>query len=937
MSPTPEESEESLAKARRLVLAMFSQDRQPSSEEVQTAVTIIFAMLAGQGEALDRDRLAKEIEAITAVFQEGSSGLTSDQGHEAWLPEAKNDRAWDFWERYRRYLEDVRNLPPLVVRRLEQSTDDVLSQLEDPRREGPWRRAGLVIGQVQSGKTGQYIGLAAKAVDAGYQFVVILAGIHNDLRSQTQLRVDEGLLGFDTQHQQRSNQNGKSRLMGAGRMPGATRLDIASPTNSSEKGDFGRQAANAVNFPLGRFPVVLVVKKHWKILEYLRTWVTEVQGTEDEKGDKIVRDIPLFIIDDEADNASINTKRDPEADPTKTNEAIRALMKSFEKSAYVGYTATPFANIYIDPDAKHTKLGLDLFPDSFIRSLPSPSNYLGPERVFGLKVDNEDDEDVSPLPLVRDVCDAERWVPTKHKSSYEPPDDLPQSLQDALASFVLACAARRARGQTKVHNSMLVHVTRFTDVQKIVCDQVDEHLSLLLDSLRDRHGAAPRRWAELEALWEKDFVPTTDEFPVDEVEPLSWEEVSTQVLPALRKISVRTVNGTSRDALDYYEHRRTGLSVIAIGGQKLSRGLTLEGLTVSYYLRESTTYDGLLQMGRWFGYRPGYEDVCRLYTTPVLQAKYAEVTVATDELRREVEEMAALNLTPRNFGLKVRASSLGLAVTAPSKMRQSTKVLLSYSGEGPETVLFKLAKGTVDRNLKALDDFVRQLDGAAKAAQAGKAEQTKQQEVVGGNVEWRGVTVGPILDFLSRYETDDLAQRVRPRFIAKYIEQCVAFGELPNWTVCLVGKAASTDHKHVAGYEIGPVTRSALKPNVEAEGRYTIRRLLSPPDEYLDLDKDQVEAALEATRKAAALKKKEKVPQSPSGDHLRWHRRPDQALLLIYLVERPASADGPAQPPLVGFKVSFPHSEYQSDTEYVVNNIWKQEGLDNGLDEEDGE
>ncbi|WP_328956038.1 Z1 domain-containing protein [Kitasatospora purpeofusca] len=927
MSSTPEDSLESLAKARRLVLALLSQDRQPTPAEVQNAVTVIFGMLAGQGEVLDRDQLAKEIEVLTAVFQEGSSGLESSSGHEPWLPEAKNDRSWDFWERYRRYLEDVSNLPPLVVRRLDQSTDDVLSQLEDPRRVGSWRRTGLVIGQVQSGKTGQYIGLAAKAVDAGYQFVVILAGIHNDLRSQTQLRVDEGLLGFDTQHQQRSNQNGKSRLMGAGRMPGAKKLDIASPTNSSEKGDFGRQAANAVNFPLGRFPVVLVVKKHWKILEYLRTWVTEVQGTEDEAGNKVVRDIPLFVIDDEADNASINTERDPDADPTKTNGAIRELMRSFEKSAYVGYTATPFANIYIDPDVDHAELGADLFPDSFIRTLPSPTNYLGPERVFGLQVDADDEEDVPPLPLVRPVEDAESWIPSKHKSSYTPSDDLPPSLREAIASFVLASAARRARGQVKVHNSMLVHVTRFTAVQGIVKDQVDDHLRLLVDSLRDRYGQAPQRMAELQAMWERDFVPTTGHFTADEAQRLTWEEVSSQLLPALRKIVVKTVNGTSRDALDYYEHRRAGLSVIAVGGQKLSRGLTLDGLTVSYYLRTSSTYDGLLQMGRWFGYRPGHEDLCRLYTTPDLQAKYIEVTAATDELRREVEEMAAVGLTPRLFGLKVRASSLGLAVTAANKMRQGTKVMLSYSGEGPETVIFNVADGVVEHNLKVLGDFVRRLDGLTMA----------EQEAPGASVVWERVPSDAIVDFLSGYETDRMAQRVRPRFIAKYIEQCMAVGELPQWTVRLVGKRTTKDWQDVAGYGVGPVERTALN-DVRSEGRYTIRRLLSPPDEYRDLDETQVEAAKERTKEAAARKKREKVPQSPSGEQIRWQRRADQAQLLIYLIERPATEDGPAQPPLVGFQLSFPRSEHQSDTEYVVNSIWQKEGLDAFEDdEEDGE
>ncbi|MEW1660511.1 Z1 domain-containing protein [Streptomyces sp. NPDC093707] len=928
MNPVPEEVDESLAKAKRLVLAMFSQDRQPSPKEVDNAVTVIFGMLAGQGEVLDRDRLAKEIEQVTAVFQEGSSGL--DDGdttkHEPWLPEAKNDRDWEFWERYRRYLEDVRNLPPAVVRRLDQSTDEVLSQLEDPRREGSWRRTGLVIGQVQSGKTGQYIGLASKAVDAGYQLVVILAGIHNDLRSQTQLRVDEGLLGFDSQHQQRSNEAGSR--MGAGRMPGAKRLDIASPTNSSEKGDFGRSAANAFNsVRLGHFPVVLVVKKHWKILEYLRNWVKEVKGTEDETGRTVIRDIPLFVIDDEADNASVNTKRDPEADPTRTNGAIRELMRTFDKSAYVGYTATPFANIYIDPDVEHPTFGADLFPDSFIRALPSPSNYLGPERVFGLQVDDEDEEDVAPLPLLRSVNDAERWIPSKHKSSFVPSDDLPLSLREAIASFVLACAARKARGQARMHNSMLVHVTRFTAVQRIVHDQVFDYLGFLKDSLRDRHGQASQQTtAEFRTLWERDFVPTTDQFPTGEVEPLSWEEVSEHVQSALRKIVVRTVNGASRDALEYYEHRRNGFWVIAIGGQKLSRGLTLEGLTVSYYLRTSNTYDTLLQMGRWFGYRPGYEDLCRLYTTPALQAKYVEVTAATDELRREVEEMAALDLTPSQFGFKVRASSLGLTITAPNKMRQGIPVRLSYSGEGPETTLFNLSKRVRENNLKLLEDLVRRMDSTS----------APEPEALGGSVIWTGVPREAVSEFLSKYVTDSMAARVRPRFIAKYIDKCANVNELSEWTVRLVGKAATEETQEVANRKIGPVSRAPINdPGYKTDGRYIIRRLVSPKDEQTGLDPDQVSTALENTQKAAEKKKKVKVPRAPSGEHLRHQRRPDQALLLIYLVDLAEREISAQHPPLVGFQVNFPRSEHQAETEYVVNSIWKQEGLDDDVDDEE--
>ncbi|MEV8070869.1 Z1 domain-containing protein [Streptomyces sp. NPDC085995] len=923
MSATPEES---LAKAKRLVRGFLPQDRQPGPEEVHTAVNMIYGMLVGQGEELDRAQLTKEIEELVAVFQERSLGLADEKGHEPWLPEAKNDRTWDFWERYRWFLEDVEELPLSVVRRLDQSTDDVLGQLEDPRRPGPWRRKGLVIGQVQSGKTGQYIGLAAKAVDAGYQLIVVLAGVHNDLRSQTQLRIDQGLLGFNTQHQMSSNE-GKSRAIGAGLMPlQGRKLEIASPTNSSETGDFGKGAAATINFPLGRFPVVLVVKKHWKILEYLRRWVIDVQGNENENGRKIVRDVPLLVIDDEADNASINTVRDPDDDPTRTNHAIRDLVNSFDRAAYVGYTATPFANIYIDPDIEHEKAGEDLFPESFVRSLQSPSNYLGPERVFGLEVDDEAETDVPPLPLVRHVQDSEEWLPSKHRAADGPVGDLPASLRTAMASFVLSCAARRARGQKKVHNSMLVHVTRFQAVQKLVAEQVEDHLRLLVDSLQDRHGQGPATLAELRKLWESDFAPTTEHFPADEAVRLTWEEVSAELLDAIRKIQVKVVNGSSQDALDYYDNRAKGLSVITVGGQKLSRGLTLSGLTVSYYLRWANTYDTLLQMGRWFGYRPGYEDMCRLYTTPAVEAAYVEVTAAIDELRREVEEMSTLGLTPRQFGLKVRSSSLGLMVTAANKMRQSQKVLLSYSGEGPETVIFSLAERTLRRNVQCLEELVRALDETAKAG----------QPVPSGTVTWEGVPPEIISEFVGAYETDPMAQRVRPRLISKYIDDCARQGELTDWTVCLAGRASGAPRSFdIGGHSVGMITRAALNPDTMwQERRYSIRRVVSPEDEKAGLNEPQIEAALRATVKAARKKEGKADPKRPSGSYLRRQRSPQQGLLLIYPIALDKGENQPLEWPVVGFQVSFPFSRNQEKTEYVANTVYLNEDI-YGQDDED--
>ncbi|MGW3336149.1 Z1 domain-containing protein [Streptomyces sp. NPDC001009] len=906
-----------MARALKAAIQLLPEDRQATPDDVSKAVggAVLIAKLQDETE-IDAAELRKLVEARTNVFQESSAALSNGSGHIPWLPDAKNDRKWPFWERYERYLSWVRDMPPQVVRSIDRTTDEVLGELEDPNRPGQWRRRGLVIGQVQSGKTGQFIGLAAKAADAGYKLIVVFAGIHNDLRAQTQLRIDEGLLGFDTQFQLRSDQEGANYYIGVGNMAGESRLAIASLTNSAEDGDFNGKTASKANLPIGHFPIILVVKKHPKMINHLRSWVTDKHGVEDPKtGRKIVRDVPLFVIDDEADNASINTA-DIDADPTKINSCIRELLASFDRSAYVGYTATPYANIYIDPDADHDTFGNDLFPESFIRTLRAPSNYIGPEKLFGLTAYSEEEADVEPLPLVRYAEDTTDWVPEKHKSGYKPITGLPESLVSAIHSFVLTCAARRARGQANVHNSMLVHVTRFTSVQGHVCDQIEDHVRLLQHSLRDRYGTACRDlMKELRELWEKDFTSTTRFFTAEAAPRLPWDAVAGEILPSLLKIQVKAINGVAKDALDYYTNKDKGLYVIAVGGQKLSRGLTLEGLSVSYYLRFAKTYDTLLQMGRWFGYRPGYTDLCRLYTTPQLETAYREITVATDELRRDIEEMSVLGYTPRQFGLKVRTSSLGLSITAANKMRQGTRVRLSYSGELAETTIFPLAGGIPEKNSKHLQVFTEML----------LAHSEPSVDATTGSLVWSDVSPETVAaGFFDTYKSAPEANRIRPELIAEYIRHCARQGELGRWTVRIVSRKDAATTTELADRTLGAVVRSASVTALTTFGRHTIKRVLSPRDEALDLDQQQYESALAKTRELALGEIKRngepRNPMLPSSFQIRMQRRSDQPLLLVYLIEAPEGSG--VNIPLIGFAASFPLSRVDNAKEYVVNVPW---------------
>ena len=914
--------------AVRLVLAMLPQQEIVQTEDVAVACESVDKMLSGlPGGSPGLSLITRAVESRVVVWQEAAKSLHDAKGHIEWLPEAKATRGWEFWNRYRRYMTEVADLPIQVVWRTGETTDDILQKLEDPLRTGPWDRRGLVVGEVQSGKTANYLGLICKAADAGYKLIVVLTGMHNSLRSQTQLRVDEGLLGFDTQYQQRYDEekSGSSRI-GVGAMPGAARLKVASLTTSAEKGDFKKAVAGNMALPIGDYPVALVIKKHRSIIDNVRKWVTEVEG-EQKAGtdDKIVpAGIPLLVIDDEADQASVNTKaiNDPEADPTKVNAAIRELLNSFQQSAYVGYTATPYANIYADPGSTgHKKYGQDIFPRSFIESLRAPSNHFGPTRVFGLRSPDPLEPDVEALPIFRKVEDQDAWLPDGHKAGTTP-GPLPKSLLAALNAFVLVSAARRARGQGTKHSSMLIHATAWVDVQVRVVDQVRDEIQFLRDRVRtDGAKASADVWTELRDLWEHDFVTTSSSFPDETFDILGWDEVRREVGPALEKLTFKTINGSSKDALDYYENRRNGLVVIAVGGNKLSRGLTLEGLSVSYYLRASKMYDTLLQMGRWFGYRPGYEDLCRLYTTESLRLAYREITGANEELRRDLEEMAVQGLTPEHYGLRVRNSVNGLLVTAPSKSRRAQKIKLSFSGDLSETSIYDITAKSLSTNWQSLEAFVRRLD------QTGKPETRRTS----GSLVWSDVPPDLVADeFLTPYVADQMAQRVRPTFMADYVRHCAAVGELGSWTVMLVGTSGG-DPVSIGGQRVGLVTRERQQLT---DRRYTIRRVLNPADESVDLSEDQARTGLENLKKSlrpryeaeGKLEKLDKL-KVPSGPYLRRQRRTDQALLIIYPLARP-------RPDLaydvVGFAVSFPYSEQTIELpgEYVVNEVWLQAGFD---------
>lgn len=882
---------------------------------------------------VSREDLQAELEANTRVMVSAATFLSNDRNdHVDWLNATRAEIDWHFYTAYRHWLLH-NGRPRAAVEQEHRDTDRILSQLENPEREGPWDRRGMVVGAVQSGKTSNYLALICKAADAGYRMIVVLAGMHNSLRSQTQQRIDEGFLGLDSETTAAFNNT--NRAVGVGKLS-HRHPDALTLTQGQESGDFSKRVATQVIGRVRSVPTILVVKKNATILKNLIEWLRgNHQILRPGADTATIPDWPLLVIDDEADNASVNTKlleyetdEDgqivAETDPTTINRRIRELLKVFEKSAYVGYTATPFANIFIaKPEKESPTYGPDLFPEDFIVRVKPPSNYVGPADLFGVaSLDDADGVERPPLPIIRQVTDYDEWLEDRHKKDAVP-GPIPPSLRAALRAFVLASAGRMARGQVDVHNSMLIHVTRFQDVQRHVARQVTDEVERMKNRLQFGEGdAADTLLSKLETDWRSDFEPTIAAMP-EELggSLLTWEDVRPHLKAAVARIEVLTINGSAREALEYKNRR--AISVIAVGGDKLSRGLTLEGLSISYYLRASRMYDTLMQMGRWFGYRPGYQDLSRLYTTPELQHWYRQISLANAELLARFDEMAAVGQRPGDFALYVRESPDGLMVTARAKMRDGARMQVAFSKELIETTTFERDRNVQQANLTRCERFFADLAGSGLP-----------QVPHRGNPVWQNVGGERIADLLEGWLTPDTAQKADGTVLARYIRNRLDADELTEWTVNLIS-VKDTTRRHVFGdISVGMSLRRADQLTPPPFNLYVVKHVGNRVDEFVDvelLDDNRatynraLEASRERFRKGETRSKRE--PTEPLGPEIREARPPTRGVLSIYpLSPEPAEIDGWKHGPIMGFAVSFPFSEGAPTISYVVpNRYWGME------------
>jgi hypothetical protein len=917
---------------RRMAVMLLSKEGSSvSKEQVEVAVDTVIKI---SPDFMERERLVRELEATFSITVADGTMLTEDSGHVPWLDSKRAALDWDFWRRYRTWLIDSKGWSPTVVNKLDSLTDQVLDRIEDPNRSGQWDRRGLVVGQVQSGKTSHYTGLICKAVDAGYKLIIVLAGVHNSLRSQTQLRLDEGFLGLDTKMQRAWKKN--TNKFGAGLLFNKP-LHVAYLTNSEDTGDFKKGIAKQIGIPLGSLPILLVIKKNSGVLRNLVAWLQTQANATDENGVPYFTDLPILLLDDEADHASINTKEtllDSDGKPINEQEAtaintrIRELLKMFASSVYVGYTATPFANVFIHPYVNTTQMGQDLFPRHFILNLPAPSNYLGPVQVFGLgeetdnaldqnglptvriidKVRDGEEEDTSCLPFADDFA---TLLPQNHRNGYYV-QALPLSLKHAILAFILSCSVRAQRGQGAEHNSMLVHVTRFVSVQDRVAELIEQEIVAVRNRILFGDGSRSAHILdELKAVFEADFQPTTKgvmELIEDpSIARATWAQIEPFLRDAVSKITVKRINGSAKDVLDYFG-ATDGISVIAVGGDKLSRGLTLEGLTVSYYLRASRMYDTLMQMGRWFGYRPGYADVCRLYTTGELVDNYRHITIASEELRSDFDEMMRAGRTPEDFGLKVRTHPGSLAITAAGKMRNGLVMKVSFSGCLVESTKISKIPQDVSANLLNLSSFVAAL---------GKPTHSDH------HIEWREKPVELVIDFLQQLSGYGRLTRWDPVKLAEYVEGVTQFGELKRWNIAIIS-VGTPQFELGGGIKVGLSERTEADDSTKQMMHIRNRHIISEGHEWLDINDDSSARKLWRQDKRNLGKD---LPKVLPGAYARKVRDADVGLLLLYLLKPEGAGLSPTSPPLLGYAASLPLSRTNADVavSYLVTSIYAEE------------
>lgn len=881
--------------------------------------------------------------------------IDKDYDQDLWLYKVKPTIPHAYFDRYKLYLRKEGFSIKVIEEDITPTCEKILSRCANPKCESKHeQKRGLVVGDVQSGKTANYLALINMAYDYGYKIVVLLAGMTDSLRIQTQKRTDTGVIGAI------SDTIGNDIIYCG---VGEYNEDHYAVPFTNQGNDFAKFIQKNLNAAISDFkkPVVLVVKKNKSILEAV---IKQLQSAL-----KDFDSSSILIIDDEADNASISTAPAGK-DPTTINKCIRTIFNKFPIASYVGFTATPFANIFINPEDSDDDF-LDLFPADFIVQLHAPGNYFG-----GYKVFPKEDSDVLPRPLRLISEEEDNFLPVIHKKDVEYPA-LASSIKEAILSFLINCVVRTARGHGTKHRSMMINISRFNNVQDLIYDRVDEYVKRL-SNIIEQTASLPREQfimnADMKALYD---LYTSDEFykliregyydSEDDLtyDAIPWETIQNGLYSEIKQLEIVTVNSRNgkmssrKDGLkqrfDYSNYEKTGARVIAIGGLVLSRGLTLEGLMVSYYSRNAGAYDTLLQMCRWFGYRPKYQDLCRVYMTQINIDSFSAVLAAVDNLKTQFAEMEAQKKSPKDFGLMVRESpdslETTLLVTARNKMRSTEQITyqLNYGGIYADTSKLLKTPAQNEENYAAFEELFNSLSF----------------DYYGNRYMARGVWKQQIADFISKLKVHYVNKRFDIQGLSEYIADSDIFTQ---WDIVIATGDSKKypDFMGVAGLHATTRsfhTASASDKFIRVGG--SNNRVLDPGilDSGLGLSQENRDNILR--EKNASLKPGEKPhTELTAKDYLKIREHP---ILVIYPIElltkttdkevqarfndtttehRQVLIDEKAQlrdefkdTPLMAFAVAFPAKESPKKFTYRAN-LQKLKELTDNLevtDDEEGE
>ncbi|MBN1971837.1 MAG: Z1 domain-containing protein [Candidatus Delongbacteria bacterium] len=838
------------------------------------------------------ETIAKSIESKFGVSMSIGSIISAEE-YTPWLSDSREDINWYYWNRYKMLLKE-KKFPPKVISTIDYLTDNIIDHLENPLKEGEWKRRGMVVGHVQSGKTANYTGVINKAADSGYKVIIVLAGMLNSLRSQTQERIDEGFIGKCTE---------LNKPTGVGLFENK---DSYPPYFTTKLNDFKKNGASQVGVRLGGLtePAIFIIKKNKSTLENLIEWLKH-------NNPHNLNSYPMLLIDDEADQASVNTNKE-DKDPTAINKKIRELLKLFNRSSYIGYTATPFANIFIDPETNDEMTGDDLFPRDFIISLDPPTNYVGAKRIF-----SED----SDLDIIRPVYDFDDYIDPKHKKDYVV-EYLPESLKKAIRSFILIRAIRIIRGQSTAHNSMMINITRFTDVQTQLKLLVDSYLKELRNSIANYAAlndvSLDENLKDLKITWENDFTAENE----------TWEEINKNLKKSVSPVDVVEVNSKS-EPLDYSRNNYpNGRNVISVGGLSLSRGLTLEGLTVSYFMRNSIMYDTLMQMGRWFGYRPDYETICRIYMKNEAISWYSHITEVLDELTADFKQMQNANMTPNDYGLCVRRHPESLIVTARNKMRSSKTITrkIGLAGKLIETSVLLKNYEKIDKNRQLLADLLNMLSKSY----------TKQDDENKGYF-WSNVKFEDIESFIKNFENHPMSQMTNSFPILDYFKKKTLKGED---TLDIILFSPNRNRINFHGYQIGLQERSSsVNENNAIEVNKAKRRVGYAIQESVGLDESLLQRIKKEYIEEQIIAKNNKISENIPARLYRKNR--SKPLLMLHLLDCKINGNSFDSNGVVAYGISFnSDSTRQSEdelVEYEVNKIWWKNEYSYLLDDEEVE